>query len=314
MFVARSPKDFRSAAAAARKISMLRDDALLLLAQMSAQCGGPVIEVGPYIGGSTCALAAPQNARVITVELGGANPGHPQLPTRDTIADLLSNLARAGIRDRVQVVADHFARASTYKEVSRGLAGRMAGMLFVDVTPGTELAVQAYASLLRDDAFLAIDDYVSEHAIDKAAQVRAFIDAAVQRGYLRQIRVCGWGTWFGQLTGRDAVAGLCELPASLPVSPAGGYAWHAFVGHGDLADDVSSNLSPLELFEDDRLLGPAHVLHDTIRASGLGGFSHWRDGLYFSTSDNTSPQSNGRRYWIRIHERDFDLRKSCLFP
>jgi predicted O-methyltransferase YrrM len=306
--------DLKSAAAAARSISMLREDALLLLAQLSEQCRGPVIELGPYVGGSTCALAAPKDARVITVELGGANPNHPELPTDDTIADLLSNLSRAGFRERVQIVADHFARVSAYDAVSRHLDGRKAGMLFVDVNPGTELAVQTYASLLREDAFIVIDDYASEYAVEKAAQVRAFVDTSVEQGYLKQICVCGWGTWFGQLTGKKAISGLKDLPASLPVTHAGDYAWHAFVGHDELADDASGNTSPLELFEDDRLLGPAHVMHDTIRANGFGGFSHWRGALYFSTSDNTSPQTNGRHYSIRINEKEWDLRKSSLFP
>ena len=118
---------------------------------------------------------------------------HPELPTDDTVADLLSNLSRAGVRERVQIVADHFARVSSYDAVSRHLDGRKAGMLFVDVNPGTELAVQTYASLLREDAFIVIDDYVSECAVEKAAQVRAFVDASVEQGYLEPIRVCGGG-------------------------------------------------------------------------------------------------------------------------
>jgi hypothetical protein len=76
---------------------MLAEDALLELARLASKCDGPVIELGPYIGGSTCALAAAENTRVITVELGGANREHAQLPTDDTIADLEANLARTGL-------------------------------------------------------------------------------------------------------------------------------------------------------------------------------------------------------------------------
>jgi glucan phosphoethanolaminetransferase (alkaline phosphatase superfamily) len=48
--------------------------------------------------------------------------------------------------------------------------------------------------------------------------------------------------------------------------------------------------------EDDQPLGPAHTLHDLIRTTGKGRFSHWADVVYFSASDNTDPRLNGRRY------------------
>jgi len=64
-----------------------------------------------------------------------------------------------------------------------------------------------------------------------------------------------------------------------------------------IADDVEYwRRSPLRLFENDKLLGPAHVLHLRIRASGNGSYSHWQNRLLFSTSDNTNPNTNGRVY------------------
>jgi FkbM family methyltransferase len=54
--------------------------------------------------------------------------------------------------------------------------------------------------------------------------------------------------------------------------------------------------SKLLLFEDGRLLGPAHAVHDEIRKIGRGCYSHWTSALYFSTSDNSDPNINGRRY------------------
>lgn len=309
-----TPSSLRSAAVAARRISMLAEDALFELARLAATCGGPVIELGPYIGGSTCALAASENARVITVELGGANRELADLPTEDTIADLEANLAGAGVRDRVEVVVGHFCRSSVFEAVRSHLRGQQAGMLFVDITPGTEIAVQQYISCLRPEAYLVIDDYRSDHAVEKAAQVRSFVDRAVQRGFLREIGVYGWGTWFGQLTGHEAIRGIRELPVSLPLWHAGGHAWYAFVGHDTLADEVSGNRSPLQLLEDDEPLGPAHTTHDDIRTTGLGSYSHWRGGLYFSTSDNSCPQTNGRRYSIRVGDAAWNLRGREFFP
>lgn len=304
----------RSAAAAARRISMLAEDSLFELAQLAANCGGPAIELGPYIGGSTCALAAAEKVRVITVELGGPNHEHPQLPTDDIVADLEANLARAGVRNRVDIVLGHFCRSSVFDAVRSHLRGQQAGMLFVDVTPGTEIAVQQYISFLRPDSYVVIDDYRSDYAVEKAEQVRAFVDRAVERGFLREIGIYGGATWFGQLTGPESIKGIMELPVSLPLWHADGHAWYAFVGHDALADDASGNCSILQLFEDDRPLGPAHTIHDDIRKTGLGSYSHWRGGLYFSTSDNSRPQTNGRRYTVRLGDAVWDLRGRDLFP
>jgi hypothetical protein len=43
-------------------------------------------------------------------------------------------------------------------------------------------------------------------------------------------------------------------------------------------------------------IGKPHALHDDIRTVGGGLYSHWKDTLYFSTSDNSDPNSNGRSY------------------
>jgi hypothetical protein len=60
--------------------------------------------------------------------------------------------------------------------------------------------------------------------------------------------------------------------------------------------------SRVALCEDGRLLGPAHSPHQDIRRLGRGRFSHWNDLLYFSTSDNTDPNDNGRSYRIIVPE------------
>lgn len=64
------------------------------------------------------------------------------------------------------------------------------------------------------------------------------------------------------------------------------------------SDHGSSTTSSLRLFEDDRELGPSSAVHRDIRELGNGRFSHWRRDLFFSTSDNSDPRTNGRRYSI----------------
>ena len=65
------------------------------------------------------------------------------------------------------------------------------------------------------------------------------------------------------------------------------------------ADSVNDNTrSQLLLYEDDRLLGPAHTIpHAEIAKMGLGRYSHWDNMIVFSTSDKTDANGNGRTYW-----------------
>jgi len=58
--------------------------------------------------------------------------------------------------------------------------------------------------------------------------------------------------------------------------------------------------STLRLFENGKELGPAHTAHKNIRKHGKGSFSHWGNTLYFSSSDNTDPRRNGRKYTFTI--------------
>lgn len=58
--------------------------------------------------------------------------------------------------------------------------------------------------------------------------------------------------------------------------------------------------SRLRVFENEAEIAPGHAQHDMIRQVGAGHFSHWGRHLYFSTSDNSSPLTNGRRYTALI--------------
>lgn len=80
-----------------------------------------------------------------------------------------------------------------------------------------------------------------------------------------------------------------------------GYAYYLerkFVLPGD--SESSPNGSTLRLFENGKELGPAHTSHKNIRRYGKGRFSHWGNTLYFSSSDNTDPRRNGRKYTFKI--------------
>lgn len=69
---------------------------------------------------------------------------------------------------------------------------------------------------------------------------------------------------------------------------------------------IDGDLSGARLYEDDKLLGPAESDLREIETKGDGRFSLQRHAwevhgavLMFSTSDNTDPNTNGRKYHLR---------------
>jgi glycosyltransferase involved in cell wall biosynthesis len=64
---------------------------------------------------------------------------------------------------------------------------------------------------------------------------------------------------------------------------------------GWIVSDVNGS-SSLRLLENGNPLTLPHSTHSDIRKLGGGRFSHWFDHVYFSTSDNSDPRTNGKRY------------------
>ncbi|RKY20667.1 MAG: hypothetical protein DRQ55_06945 [Planctomycetota bacterium] len=106
----------------------------------------------------------------------------------------------------------------------------------------------------------------------------------------------------------SVVAGRSQqLPLDAPFSPAGSLSYTVALPPLEArwaqvaADGAGSpQASSLVLLEDGSPLGPAHALHASISESGGGAFSHWGGTLYFSTSDATDPNTNGRRYTLEF--------------
>ena len=75
----------------------------------------------------------------------------------------------------------------------------------------------------------------------------------------------------------------------------------AMSNYEDMSDNgANPRRSPAFLCEDGAVIGPAHSLHDDIRGKGEGRFSLWGGALYFSSRDNSDPNSNGRHYRVLI--------------
>jgi hypothetical protein len=85
-----------------------------------------------------------------------------------------------------------------------------------------------------------------------------------------------------------------------------GFAFYSTQNFGTPGDTSSlPTRSVLRVFENGVELGPAHSSWSDISTKGQGRFVHWQNSsgavtLYFSSSDNTNPKTNGRTYTYRI--------------
>ena len=81
---------------------------------------------------------------------------------------------------------------------------------------------------------------------------------------------------------------------------------------GPFDNDDNPKISKLMLYEDGKPLGPAHSNHMSIGSTGKGQFCHWINYLLFSSSDNSDPGTNGRKYsfaCVEKQERKVDKSK-----
>jgi predicted O-methyltransferase YrrM len=271
-----------------KAISMLSEDVLAKLVECAAQSRAGILEIGPYIGGSTVALAMGNQGRVphVAIEMGGAYLEHPTLPSADILVDVDANLRRFGVRDRVTIVPGSSHEPSVRRD-ALALAPQI-DLLFVDADGHLPGIVAGFGASLADDCILVFDDYTAPGAPTKEALVREAVARWIRRGAIEEYAIID-STWFGVI--RNKAAMLRRDP-----EPEQG---HAFILYG---------VDGSRVLENGIDLGPGESLHDDIRDRGGGRFSFFPavdpllrervPALYFSTSDNTDPRTNSRRYEV----------------
>jgi ABC-type polysaccharide/polyol phosphate transport system ATPase subunit len=80
-----------------------------------------------------------------------------------------------------------------------------------------------------------------------------------------------------------------------------GYTWWLDLSEYEIEGDTNERpkRSIYILCENGVPLRPGHWTHEFIRQYGKGAYSHWGKALYFSTSDNSDPRTNGRAYCLK---------------
>jgi len=76
--------------------------------------------------------------------------------------------------------------------------------------------------------------------------------------------------------------------------------------YSHLADnETNPTTSALKFYENDIEMKQSHTIHNAIRSLGAGKYSHWKNHLYFSSSNNSSPLHNDKKYFYSIEESNF---------
>ena len=182
-----------------RAASMLHMDVLLLIYHFARFGEGNILEIGPYIGGSTVAAAfgareSATSKKIVSIEAGGRLK-HFRLASRNIIKDLKKNLARFGVAEEVTLITGRSFDEAIIYQVRQHLSSRDVGLFVFDADNNVRRDLDCYGDLLNDGCWLVIDDYFGPA---KAAPLRAQVDALVTEGQLVPFGYYGWGTWVGQ--------------------------------------------------------------------------------------------------------------------
>jgi predicted O-methyltransferase YrrM len=179
---------------------MLHLDVLLLIYHFAKFGTGNILEIGPYIGGSTIAAAigareSDTPKKIISVEPGG-RLNHFKIPSKNIFKDLKKNLARFGVLEHITLVNGRSFDETTKLAIRQSFRTAELGLFIFDADDNVRRDLDYYGDLLSDQCWLVIDDYFGPGA--KAVPIRAQVDELVSAGRLLPFGYYGWGTWIGR--------------------------------------------------------------------------------------------------------------------
>ncbi len=188
-----------------KRYSMLHLDVLTLIYYFAATSHGNILEIGPYLGGSTIAAAlglraSTQRRKLVSIEPGGQLQ-HSRLPSKDILRDLRKNLAKQRVADLVTLLPGYSWDEQTTAAAYAELPLESVGLLMIDADGNAKRDLDRYRDLLADGCNVVVDDYLSLQSAGKDLVTRPQIDELVASGELQMLGVYGWGTWLGRWLG-----------------------------------------------------------------------------------------------------------------
>jgi predicted O-methyltransferase YrrM len=186
-----------------KSISMLHPDVLAILYHLSRYTG-EVLELGPYVGGSTIAMGwslkdAHINGRIVSVEVGGSYD-HPTWGTDNILRDLHKNLEHYQVSQFVDVIEGDSRDPTVVQTVKARASSNGYGLMFVDTDGRIKDDFDLYRDALTSKAYIVVDDYFAPGAPEKVGTTRAGLLGLVRAGIVECLGIYGWGTWVGRLT------------------------------------------------------------------------------------------------------------------
>lgn len=287
-----------------RKISMLDMPVLERLQALARDGESGILEIGSYIGGSTIALASGHQGRRkhAVIDCGGSYPDQPHLPSDDILRDWRANMGRFGVSDDVRMFEGWSTDSRVFREAIAHTGS--IGLFFFDGDGRCAEQFAVFARYMRPGCVIVLDDYWVDPQFgqEKASIVKEWVDRMTIAGVLGAGELIG-GTWFTT---------LCRRIDFTHFRKEEGHAWMM------PAPDPMDGL--VRLFENGMPLAHAQASHADIRNIGKGRYSHWDyptgPRVLFSTSDNSDPNTNGRRYEFRprYHESSNVIEKAIESP
>lgn len=185
------------------RISMLHPDVLALLYHFGMNATSPLLELGPYVGGSTISMArgiaaGGASVHVTSVEMGGRYD-HPTYATTDIVQSLRDNLKQYGVDARVNLIVGHSRDRPVLEEVAAVVEREGPfGCFVIDADGKVDEDVALYRRFLVSKCYLVVDDYYAPGAPEKEATTRSQLVALERQNVVESFGVYGWGTWFGR--------------------------------------------------------------------------------------------------------------------
>lgn len=171
------------------------------------------------------------------------------------------------------------------------------------------LYIKEYKQKRGMEFWTDVRDWLGGYPMD-FAKTRDMIDFAHNRLNMEVIDTrCGSGNTEYLLKHRgqpcyfDSYLDSCEsYPFPDNIQHVKGFCYAAeFPQFVDIADtDKLHYRSNVQVLEDGSIVGFAHARFKWIEDIGEGQFAHWKEHVFFSSSDNTDPRVNGRTYRLRV--------------